>query len=180
MTFTGTRIPGVVVIEPDVFRDERGFFTPIWMSGTFEARGLGGELSQSSIASNRKRGTIRGLHYQAAPAAQIKWVRVIRGAVFDVAVDLRTDSPTFRQWIGVELSAENGRMLYIPKGLAHGYQTLADDAEVLYLASSPYSPSHERGVRWNDPAFGIEWPLGQPSCINARDAGYADFHAAPR
>jgi len=177
MRFTETRLAGVLLMDPDVFRDERGSFSPVWLPEALSTRGLDTALAQGSLASNHVRGTIRGLHYQAAPAAQTKCVRVVRGAIFDVAVDLRPESPTYRQWVGVELSADNHRMLYIPGGLAHGYQTLADDTAVFYFASSPWSPDHERGVRWNDPAFGIEWPLGRPSLINRRAAAYPDFDA---
>lgn len=175
MVFVETTLPGVFVVECDVFTDERGAFVRAWMPDEFQRRGLDTRIAQCSIAVNKKRGTIRGLHYQAAPLEEVKNVRAIRGTVFDVAVDLRPDSPTFRQWVGVELSADNRRMLYIPQGLAHGYQTLTDDAELFYLVSTPYSAAHQRGVRWNDPAFGIAWPLGAPTVINDRDREYPDF-----
>lgn len=175
MTFAETRLPGVYLITPNVFRDDRGSFAPVWLPDEFAAKGLDSALAQGSLATNRVRGTIRGLHYQEAPAGQAKCVRVVRGAIFDVAVDLRPDSSTFRQWVGAELSADNHHMLYIPDGFAHGYQTLVDDASVFYFASAPWSPAHERGVRWDDPAFGIDWPIGAPAAIHPRDAGYPDF-----
>jgi len=175
MTFTETRIAGVWIIQSDVFPDERGEFVRAWVPDEFRAHGLVTDIAQCSLASNVKRGTIRGLHYQTAPYEEVKVVRAVKGEVFDVAVDLRPDSPTYRQWVGAELSARSRRMLYLPAGVAHGYQTLADDTEVLYLVSAPYQPDHQRGVRWNDPAIGIEWPLGRPTRINARDAGYPDL-----
>jgi dTDP-4-dehydrorhamnose 3,5-epimerase len=175
MQFTSTAIEGVWIIDCDIFKDNRGFFAVGWIPDEFSAHGLDTSIAQISIAFNHTRGTIRGLHFQVPPFQEAKVVRVVRGAVFDVAVDLRRDSRTFRQWVGVELSADNRRMMYVPKGLAHGYQTLTDDAEVFYLVSAKYSPSHQGGVRWSDPAFGIEWPLGKPTTINERDATYPDF-----
>jgi dTDP-4-dehydrorhamnose 3,5-epimerase len=180
MVFEEQRLPGVYLVDCDVFGDERGAFARAWMPEEFSARGLETRFAQGSIATTRHRGTIRGLHWQVAPAEQVKTVRVTRGAVFDVVVDLRRDSPTFRHWVGTELSAENRRLLYVPAGVAHGYQTLADDTDVFYFASAPYSPGHEAGVRWNDPAFGVEWPLGAPTVISPRDAAYPDFRAAGR
>ena len=178
MTFHETQLRGVLIIEAEVYRDERGSFMPAWLPDRFKARGLDTTIAQASLATNLRRGTIRGLHYQVAPMEEVKVIRAIRGAVFDVAVDLRPDSPTYCQWVGVELSAENRKMLYLPKGFAHGYQTLSDHAEVFYFVSAPYSPEHQRGARWNDPAFGITWPLGAPTVINERDATYPDFVTA--
>jgi len=178
MKFHETRIPGVHVIDSDIFPDERGAFVRAWVASEFDTRGLEAGIAQASLATNPRRGTIRGLHYQAPPFEEVKLIRAIRGAVFDVALDLRPASPTFRQWFGLELSAGNYRTLYIPKGVAHGYQTLTDDAEIFYFVSAPYSPPHQRGVRWNDPAFGIGWPLGQPTAISPRDAAFPDFAAA--
>ena len=178
MLFTDTKLPGVVIVDCDTFVDARGSFARAWHSEEFGAHGLDTRITQCTMAFNHRRGTVRGMHYQAAPMAEVKVVRVTRGAIFDVAVDLRPDSPTFRQWTGVELSADNRRTLYIPIGMAHGYQTLTDDAEVMYFVSADYSPPHQRGVRWNDPAFGIEWPLGEPAMINERDRTYPDFVGA--
>lgn len=172
MTFTDTPIDGVWIIDSDVFSDERGDFVRAWMPEEFRARGLETGIAQCSIASNRARGTIRGLHYQVAPHEEVKVIRAIAGRVWDVAVDLRPDSPTYRRWVGVELTAAGRRMLYLPRGIAHGYQTLTDDAEVLYFVSAPYSPAHQRGLRWDDPAIGIDWPLGSPTRVSPRDAGF--------
>ena len=180
MQFTQTTIPGVWLVDPDVFHDDRGTFVRAWMPDEFAARGLDTRIAQGSLAGTRRRGTIRGLHYQASPFDEAKVIRVVRGALFDVAVDLRPDSPTYLRWTGVELTAENRRILYVPAGCAHGYQTLEDDTEVFYFVSAPYSPPHQRGARWNDPAFGIEWPLGPPTSIHERDATYPDVLPAPR
>ena len=179
MTFIETRLPGVLLIDCDVFRDDRGAFVRAWMPEEFAARGLETRLAQASLATNITRGTLRGMHYQTAPFEEVKLIRAARGAVYDVAVDLRPDSPTFREWIGVELTSENHRMLYVPHGCAHGYQTLTDDAAVFYFVSAPYSPAHQAGVRWDDPAFGIQWPLGRPTVINDRDARFPDFSGVP-
>jgi dTDP-4-dehydrorhamnose 3,5-epimerase len=175
LTFTELKIPGLWLIECDYFRDDRGFFARTWMEEEFRARGLATDISQCSLSFNHRRGTLRGIHYQTAPASQAKVVRAIRGAVFDVAVDLDPASPTFKQWQAVELTADNRRALYVPARCAHAYQSLTDDAEVLYFVSGPYSPGHERGVRWNDPAFRIEWPITPPPVINERDASFPDF-----
>ena len=174
MKFHPTEIGGVFEIETEPVSDERGFFERTWCQEEFAARGLDGRLVQCSASFNRRRGILRGLHYQAAPFAEAKLVRVTRGAVFDVAVDLRRDSPTFRRWVAAELSAENRRMLYLPEGVAHGFETLADDTEVFYQMSVAYHPEAGRGVRWDDPAFGISWPIPDP-ILNARDAGFPDF-----
>jgi dTDP-4-dehydrorhamnose 3,5-epimerase len=174
MTFTETKIPGVLIVTPDIFSDERGDFVPAWLPDAFTARGLDARIAQGSLARTQRRGAIRGMHFQAAPFEETKIVRAVRGAIFDVSIDLRPGSPTFHEWVGVELSADNRLSLHIPPGCAHGYQTLVDDTEVFYFVSAPYSPAYQRGVRWNDPAFGIEWPLGAPTAIHPRDAGYAD------
>jgi dTDP-4-dehydrorhamnose 3,5-epimerase len=175
MTFTDTKIPGVLIVGCDVFPDDRGRFAVAWATTDMAARGLDTRIAQCNLSSNTTRGTIRGLHFQTAPSEQTKLVRTSRGAIFDVAVDLRPDSPTFCRWVGVELSAENHRQLYIPVGCAHGYQTLTDDAEIVYFVSTPYAAAHQGGVRWNDPAFGIEWPIAAPTAINERDHSYPDF-----
>ena len=175
MQFRETPLAGAFVVEADSIADERGFFARWWGADEFAARELVGRFSHSSLSYNRRKGTLRGMHYQAPPFAETKLVRCIRGAVFDVAVDLRHDSPTFRRWLGVELTADNRSAFYIPAGCAHGFQTMTDDAEVLYMIDAPYSPEHGRGVRWNDPAFGITWPPENARIMNARDAGYPDF-----
>src|SRR6187397_1780086 len=170
MTFETTNIAGVLVITPDVFQDERGDFVRAWMPDEFAARGLETRIAQGSMASTRLRGTIRGMHHQVTPFEEAKIVRAVRGGIIDVALDLRPDSPTFRQWAGCELTAENRKIMYVQPGCAHGYQALVDDTEVFYFVSAPYSPPHQRGVRWNDTAFGIVWPLGAPTSIHERDA----------
>jgi dTDP-4-dehydrorhamnose 3,5-epimerase len=175
MTFTELKLPGVWLVDVDAFPDERGTFFRAWQIDEFRRRGLETTLDQCSMTLTARRGSIRGMHYQAAPYEEVKLVRAIRGVVFDVALDLRPESPTFRQWAAAELSADNRRALYLPRGVAHGYQTLTDDAEVLYFISAPYTPTHQRGARWNDAAFGIDWPLGPPTTINARDAAYPDW-----
>ena len=166
MQFTETTLPGMFVIDADVFEDERGSFEAPWQREVLDGRGLETGLAQANLATSRQRGTIRGMHFQAAPFEGVKLVRVIRGAAFDVAVDLRPSSPTFRQWHGVELSAANRRLVYVPRGFAHGYQTLVDDTHVLYFVSATFAPEAQRGVRWNDRAFDIAWPLGDPSVIS--------------
>ncbi|MGH9220713.1 MAG: dTDP-4-dehydrorhamnose 3,5-epimerase [Vicinamibacterales bacterium] len=168
MRFTPSRIPGAWVIDIEPINDQRGFFAMTWLPEEFRKRGLDPALAQCNLAFNHRRGTLRGMHFQTAPHAQAKLVRVTRGALLDVIVDLRDDSPTFRQWEAVELTADNRRMLYMPAGIAHGYLTLTDGTEAYYHASSPWVPAAESGVRWNDPAFGIEWPF-TPSVISPKD-----------
>jgi dTDP-4-dehydrorhamnose 3,5-epimerase len=180
MTFTQTAIAGVQVVDMPVFHDERGSFSPAWVAESFKARGLEADVAQFSIATNFRRGTIRGLHYQVRPFEEAKTIRVVKGAIFDVAVDVRHDSPTFGQWVGVDLEEGDRRLLYLARGIAHGYQTLSDNTEVSYLVSTPYSPEHQRGLRWDDPALGIRWPLGAPTAINERDRTYPDFPPASR
>jgi dTDP-4-dehydrorhamnose 3,5-epimerase len=166
---TPAGLPGVFVLDVDVYEDARGSFEAPWERGALAKHGLETELAQASLATNRGRGTIRGLHFQAEPHQEVKIVRAVRGAIWDVAVDLRASSPTFGRWCGVELSAANRRMLYLPKGVAHGYQTLEDDTDVLYFVSAAYQPYAQRGLRWDDPAVDIEWPLGAPAVLSDRD-----------
>jgi dTDP-4-dehydrorhamnose 3,5-epimerase len=163
------------VIDPERIADQRGFFARIWDRREFEARGLKTTLAQCNISYNGQRDTLRGMHYQAAPHAEAKLVRCTIGAIYDVIIDLRPGSPTLRQWVAVELSADNRRMLYIPEGFAHGFQTLTDQSEVFYQISEFYTPEAGRGVRWNDPAFGIEWPAAEQRILAERDATYADY-----
>jgi len=172
MRFLKTRISGAYLIEPERNEDDRGFFARTFSAQEFERHGLNPAIAQCSISFNPRKGTLRGMHYQAEPYAETKLVRCTRGAIHDVLVDLRNDSPTFLQWIAVELSAENGSMLAIPEGLAHGFQTLRDNTEVTYQISEFYHPECSRGVRWDDPAIGIEWPL-VPSLISPHDANFA-------
>lgn len=174
MIFTETPIKGAYVIEPERQEDERGFFARTWCRRDFAAHGLNPALVQCNISFNRTKGTLRGMHYQVAPHAEAKLVRCTAGAIYDVIVDLRPQSATCTQWFGVELTADNRRMLYIPEGLAHGFLTLGDDTEVFYQMSEYYVAECARGVRWNDPAFGIRWP-GEVRMISRRDQSYPDF-----
>jgi len=174
MRFTETALPGAFIVDIERHEDERGFFARSWCMQEFRDRDLNPCVVQCNVSWNRSKGTLRGMHYQAAPHAEVKLVRCTRGSVHDVIIDLREKSPTFRRHVGVELSADNYRALYIPEGLAHGFLTLQDDSEVFYQMSAFYEPSAARGVRWNDPAFGIAWPLAV-SVISHRDRDYADF-----
>jgi dTDP-4-dehydrorhamnose 3,5-epimerase len=158
MIFRETPLAGAWVLEPERFADERGFFTRTWCRRDFAERGLDPEIAQCSLSWNQRRGTLRGLHFQAAPHAEVKLVRVSRGAIWDVIVDLRPGSPTLAKHFALVLSAENGLQLYIPQGMAHGFQTLADDTEVSYQISEFYAPESARGYRWDDPSFAIPWP----------------------
>jgi dTDP-4-dehydrorhamnose 3,5-epimerase len=167
--FQESPLAGAYTIEMDRLEDERGFFARSYCAEEFAAHGLAARMPQSSVSFNPGRGTLRGMHYQAEPHAEDKLVRCTAGAIYDVIVDLRPSSPTLRRWFGVELSAVNHRSLFVPKGLAHGFITLRDDTEVLYMISVPYVAGFERGVRWNDPAIGISWPMA-PSAVSARDA----------
>jgi dTDP-4-dehydrorhamnose 3,5-epimerase len=176
MIFRDTGIDGAWVIEAERLEDQRGFFARTWDTNEFAERGLNPRLVQCSISFNRARGTLRGLHYQAAPHEEAKLVRCTAGAIFDVVVDLRPDSPTFRGWFGVELSAENRLALYVPETCAHGFLTLDDDCEVHYQISEFYAPEAARGVRWDDPAFAITWPA-EVVVMNERDRSYPDFQA---
>ena len=174
MKFTTTPIPGVWLVEMERSEDDRGWFARSWCAKEFEAHGLNPRLVQCNVSFNKKKDALRGMHWQAAPHAEAKLVRCTSGAIYDVALDLRPDSPTFRKWFAAELTADNGRSLYIPEGCAHGFQTLTDDAEVFYQMSESYHPESARGARWNDPAFGIQWPLPEP-LISDRDQNYVDF-----
>ncbi len=163
------------MVEPERFEDERGFFARAWSEQDFAARGLSGKFVEGNFSINRKRGTLRGMHYQDSPQTQAKLVHCTRGAIYDVVIDLRPASPTFKQWFGIELSQDNRVSLYAPGEFAHGYQTLEDDTEIYYLVSDFYAPAHARGVRWDDPAFGIEWPPARERVILDRDREYPDF-----
>jgi dTDP-4-dehydrorhamnose 3,5-epimerase len=174
MKFGETRLAGVFVIDLDRHDDERGFFARSFCAKEFADHGLPGSFVQFNISYNRRRGTLRGMHFQAAPCEESKLVRVIRGAIRDVVIDLRPSSSTYREWMAFELSADNRRSLYIPPGLAHGFQTLTDDAELLYQMTEFYEPTLARGVRWNDPAFAVSWPIATP-VMSARDASFPDF-----
>ena len=174
MRFTETRVQGAFVIEPERFEDERGFFARTFCAKEFAERGLDPRISQGNVSYNERRGTLRGMHYQRPPHAEAKVVRCTRGAVHDVIVDLRPESPTYLAHFAIRLDEDNRMMLYVPEGCAHGYLTLADRTEVAYLMSQAYSPSHGAGVRYDDPVFGIEWP--EPvRVILERDRTYPDF-----
>jgi len=176
MRFEAATLPGVWVIECDRLADERGWFARTFDEEEFRARGLNPSVVQCNASYNARRDTLRGMHYQAEPYGESKLVSCVRGTIFDVAVDLRRDSPTYRDWHGVELSFENGMALYIPEGFAHGFQTLTDDCEVLYQMGRRYVPAAARGVRWDDAAFAIEWPEpAEERTISEKDRAYPDF-----
>ena len=177
MNIVETPLAGAHILEAVPLTDERGFFAEVYQTDEFSAIGLEPRIAQINLSHNTQRGTLRGMHYQLAPHAEAKTVRCMRGAIFDVIIDLRPTSPTFTRWFGVELTAENRRALHVPVGCAHGFQTLSDDTDVLYLVSHRYTPSHYRGVRWNDPAFGIVWPVVATRVMNERDATYPDFRS---
>jgi dTDP-4-dehydrorhamnose 3,5-epimerase len=172
--FTETKLLGAFVIEAERFEDERGFFARTWCQREFKAHGLNPRLVQCSISFNKKKGTLRGMHYQVAPFEEVKLVRCTKGAIYDVIIDLRPESPTFKRYIAIVLSADNRKMLYIPERFAHGFQTLEDNTEVFYQMSEFYAPEGTRGVRWNDPTFAIEWPHAVRVIIE-RDRNYPDF-----
>jgi dTDP-4-dehydrorhamnose 3,5-epimerase len=173
-----TSLAGAFLVEAETHADERGFFARTYCREEFAALGIATRFDQCSISYNARRGTLRGLHWQADPHGEEKLVRCTSGAIFDVIVDLRPESPTLRRWFGLELDAMNRRALYIPKGCAHGFISLSDASEVLYMISAAYEPAAARGLRWNDPALEIVWPIA-PTVICARDAGYALLDAEP-
>lgn len=175
MRFAETPVHGGYVVDPEPRADERGFFARLWCREEFATYGLTADFVQCNDSFSARRGTLRGLHYQQTPHSEVKLVRCVRGSVFDVMVDLRPDSPSYLQWFGVELTADNRRMLYVPEGCAHGYLTLEDGSEVTYPVSRAYRPEAERGVRWNDPRFGIAWPLDEPLTISPKDRQWPDY-----
>jgi dTDP-4-dehydrorhamnose 3,5-epimerase len=174
MRFTPATLPGLVIVDIAAMRDDRGYFARTFCAEEFESAGLPTSFPQCNTSFNSTRGTLRGLHWQADPYPEGKLVRCTRGAILDVAVDLRAESPTYRCWFGVELTAPNARALYIPPGFAHGFQTLADESEVFYQMTETYRHELARGVCWNDPAFGIDWPIADP-ILSPRDASYSDY-----
>ncbi len=175
MRFTRTELQGAYVVELETIEDARGSFARAWDSNEFAEKGLETRIAQCNVSFNTRKGTLRGMHFQRSPHEEVKQIRCIRGSLFDVIVDLRPESASYRQWVGVELSSDNRRMLYVPPGFAHGFQTLEDDTETFYMVSEFYAPGAEAGVRWNDPAFGIHWPLGDPSVISDKDRSWPDF-----
>jgi dTDP-4-dehydrorhamnose 3,5-epimerase len=177
MIFTASTLAGAYTVDPTRIEDDRGFFARTFSASEFAARGLPTEMPECSTSFNARKGTLRGLHFQAAPHAEDKLVRCTAGAIFDVIVDLRAGSPSERRWFGAELTADNRRSLFVPKGCAHGFITLADETEVLYMITVPYVLGFDRGVRWNDPALDIRWPI-EPVVISARDAALPLLGAA--
>lgn len=175
MIFSETALKGAFVIEPERLEDSRGFFARTWCQREFEAHGLNSRLVQCSTSYSKTRGTLRGIHYQAVPYEEAKLVRCTSGSIYDVIIDLRRESPAFKQHIAVTLTGENHKMLYVPEGFAHGFLTLEDNTEVFYQMSEFYSPEHSRGIRWNDPAFGIAWPLAATT-MSDRDRSCPDFN----
>ena len=175
MKFTETKLKGAYIIEPELITDERGFFARSWCKKEFTERGLNHNLVQCNISFNLKKGTLRGMHYQAKPHEEAKLVRCTMGAIYDVIVDIRPESPTFKQWVAVELTAENRKMLYIPEDMAHGFQTLVDNTEVFYQMSEFYHSESATGLRWDDPVFGIEWKKQQNLIISDKDLSYPLF-----
>lgn len=174
MKFVITAIKGAFIIEPEPVEDERGFFCRTWCRREFTERGLNPHLVQCNVSFNRKKGTLRGMHYQAHPGWEAKLVRCTMGAIHDVVIDLRSGSETYMEWIAVELTADNRKMLYVPEGVAHGFQTLANNTEVFYQMSEYYIPEAARGIRWNDPRFNIVWP-GEVTAISKRDSSFECF-----
>jgi dTDP-4-dehydrorhamnose 3,5-epimerase len=174
MIFRETKLPGVFEIGIERMQDERGFFARSWCRKEFEAHGLNPSLVQCNISLSKRKGTLRGVHYQAAPHWEAKLVRCTRGAIYDVAVDLRPESPMFKQWVAIVLTADDRNMAFIPAGCAHGFLTLEDETEVFYQMSDFYNAGSARGVRWNDPAFRIEWPA-KVEVISERDGAYPNF-----
>lgn len=174
MRLTPTKLKDAWIVEVEQLEDERGFFARTWCQQEFSDRGLDANLVQCSISFNKKAGTLRGMHFQLPPFAETKLVRCTQGAIYDVIIDLRQDSETFLQWVGVELTAENRKAFYVPKGFAHGFQTLADNTEVFYQISEVYAPDYARGLRWDDPTFKITWPK-PVAVISIRDRNYEDY-----
>jgi dTDP-4-dehydrorhamnose 3,5-epimerase len=184
MIFLESPLKGAFVLEPERYHDERGFFARTYSEQEFREHGLNPRVVQCSTSFNKRKGTLRGMHYQSAPFEEAKLVRCTQGRVLDIIIDLRPDSPTFTKHFSVVLSADNGKMIYIPENFAHGFQTLIDNTEIHYQMSQVYSPEHARGVRWNDPAFAIQWPPEENRIMNERDRNYPDFeyldHISPQ
>jgi len=174
MKFTETKLKGAYLITPDFIDDERGFFARTFCHQEFQEYGLNINIVQCNISFNVRKGTVRGMHYQMPPHAEAKVIRCTAGAIVDVIIDLRPDSPTFKQWFSIELNDKNHQMLYVPEGFAHGYQTIAPRTEIFYQVSNFYHPASERGIRWDDPAFEIKWPLPVTD-ISKKDASHPDW-----
>jgi dTDP-4-dehydrorhamnose 3,5-epimerase len=176
MIFTETKLHGAYIIDIEPKADQRGFFARAWCQQEFEAHRLNPSVVQINVGFSHKRGTLRGMHYQTAPCAEVKLVRCSLGAMYDVIIDLREGSPTHRQWIGLELTQDNHRMLYVPEGFAHGYITLADNTEMSYQTTQFFSREHATGVRYNDPVFAIDWPI-QAQVISEQDQNWPDYRS---
>lgn len=174
MRFEKLPLEGAYLIEQDLINDERGFFSRLFCPEEVRLQGIDPQILQINNSYSAAKGTLRGMHYQLPPKQEMKWVRCIRGAIYDVILDLRPSSPTFGQWYGETLSADNRRMMYVPKGFAHGFLTLTEPSEIIYFVSESYSKEKERGVRWNDPAFSIRWPFA-PQVISEKDRAHPDF-----
>ena len=175
MIFKQTRLEGAFIVEMEPIRDNRGFFARAWCQKEFEDHGLVSCFVQNNITYSARSGTLRGLHYQIPPHEEPKLVRCTQGAIYDVIVDLRPESPTYMQWLGIELTANNRAMIYMPGGFAHGYQILVDDTEVFYQVGTFYAPKYERGIRWDDPALAIEWPINPPVVLSEKDKHWPDY-----
>lgn len=178
MRFEETELPGAYRVGLERHGDERGFFARAFCREEFGEHALETDVVQANLSLSRHRGTLRGLHFQLPPAAEVKMVRCLRGAIYDVILDLRPGSPTCGDWLGVELDDEAREMLYVPEGFAHGFQTLTDDAEVFYMVTAPYAPGRERGVRYDDPQFGVEWPI-EVAEISEKDRSWDDYTREP-
>ena len=174
MIFTEMNLKDACIVEIEKLEDNRGFFARSWCRKEFENRGLISGMVQANVSCNKRKGTLRGMHYQRQPYEETKLVRCTRGSIYDVIIDLRPDSPTYKQWLGVELMADNYKMLFVPGGFAHGFQSLEDDTEVIYQVSQFYTPGAEGGIRWDDPAFDIEWPL-EVQVISDKDRSWPDY-----
>jgi dTDP-4-dehydrorhamnose 3,5-epimerase len=174
MKFTEIKLKGAFIVEIEKLSDERGFFARSWCQKEFEAHGLNSNLVQANVSFNFKKGTLRGMHYQIEPYQESKLIRCTRGAIYDVIIDLRTDSPTYKQWAGVELTADNYTMFFVPQDFAHGFQTLADETEITYQVSQFYTPGSEKGIRFDDLAFNIQWPQAA-TIISDKDRTWPDF-----
>jgi dTDP-4-dehydrorhamnose 3,5-epimerase len=175
MIFAETEIKGAFIIELELRKDERGFFARTWCEREFEEHGLVSNIAQSNLSFSKKAGTLRGMHYQVAPFEETKLIRCTKGAIYDVIIDLRTNSLTYKKWVAVELTEDNYKMLYVPKGFAHGFQTLKENTEVGYHVSQFYSPECERGVRWDDACFNIKWPEAEERIISKKDQMWPDY-----
>jgi len=175
MKFIETKLQGSFIIEPTKLSDDRGFFTRVWDNKIFDEMGLNSKLAQCNVSLSKKKGTIRGMHYQVEPYQEAKLVRCTRGSIYDVIIDLRVNSKTYKEWVGYELTYLNHKMLYVPEGFAHGFQTLENNTEIFYQVSQFYNPNAENGINWKDDTFNISWPL-QPTVISDKDYSWSKFN----